>query len=132
MITEPGLVTIVEHRGESVGVLLCVLDVNPALRRMEGSAGPVKYIRFLRDRKRIRTLVVYAVGIRKAYQGTRVFTLLLGSMRRMAERFDTLTCTWMHPANFLSVAAAQRIGLEEHKHLLIYRKRLGAAEGGMQ
>ena len=132
LITEPGLVAIAEHRGEAVGVLLCVLDVNPALRRMEGSAGPLKYIRFLRDRKHTRTLVVYAVGIRKPYQGTRVFTLLLGSMRRMVERFDTLTCTWMHPGNFLSVAAAQRIGLEEHKHLLIYRKRLGAAQGGMQ
>ena len=132
MITEPGLVTIVEHRGKPVGVLMCVLDVNPALRRMSGTAGPLKYFRFLRDRKTLRTLVVYAVGIRQAYQGTRVFTLLLASMRRMEERFDTLTCTWMHPANTLSVATAARVGLEEHKHLLIYRKRLGREQPGQE
>ena len=130
MITDPGLVTIVEHRGRPVGVLLCVLDVNPALKGMKGAAGPIKYIRFLRERRRIRTLVVYAVGIRKAYQGTRVYTLLFDSMRRMVERYDTLTCTWIHPGNFLSVATATRVGLVPHKHFLIYRKRLISGRGG--
>jgi len=132
MITDPDLVTIVEHRGRPVGVLLCVLDVNPALKRMKGAAGPVKYIRFLRERRTIRTLVVYAVGIRKAYQGTRVYTLLFDSMRRIVDRYDALTCTWIHPGNFLSVATASRVGLEPRKHFVIYRKRLTNGIGGRQ
>jgi len=129
-ITEPELVTIVEHRGKPAGVLMCVLDINPLLRCMDGRTGPLKYLRFLDAKKRIRTLVVYAVGIRKAYQGTRVFTLLMDSMRRMADSFDVLTCTWMHPGNPLSVATAARVGLQPHKHLQMYRKDISSEEGG--
>jgi hypothetical protein len=128
-ITEPELVTIVEHRGNPVGVLMCVLDINPLLRRMNGRAGPLGTLRFLAGKKRIRTLVVYAVGIRKAYQGTRVFTLLLQSMQRMADSFDVMTCTWMHPDNLLSVATASRVGLIPYKHLQIYRKQIPVLEG---
>jgi len=132
IITRPELVTIVEHRGTPVAVLMCVLDVNPLLRRMHGKTGPLKYLRFINGRKRIRTLVLYAGGIRKAYRGTRVFTLLLDSMRRMADSFDVLTCTWIHPDNRLSVATASRIGLVPHKHLQMYRKQIPPGEGGRQ
>jgi hypothetical protein len=121
-VTEPDLITIVEHHGNPVGVLMCALDVNPLLRRMHGRMGVLGGLRFLRDRKRIRTLVVYAVGIRRDYQRTRVFAILLDSMRDMARRYDTLTCTWMSPSNPLAIAASQRMGLREHKHFLIYRR----------
>jgi hypothetical protein len=124
LITRPALVTIVEHRGLPVGALLCVLDVNPLLRRMNGTAGPLNYCRFLAGRMRIRTLVVYAVGIRKAYQGTRVFTLLMDSIRRTAGSFDVLTCTWMHPGNALSCRTAARVGLVPDKHFTIYSKQV--------
>ena len=132
VITRPELVTIVEHRGKPVGVLMCVLDINPLLRPMNGRLGPLKYLRFLDGKKRVRTLVVYAVGIRKAYRGTRVFTLLMDSMRRMADPFDVLTCTWMHPGNPVSVATAARIGLLPHKHLQMYRKNISSGEGGVR
>ena len=72
-----------------------------------------------------------AAGIRKTYQGTRVSALLFGSLRRMADRFDRLTCTWMHPGNVLSLSAAARAGLQAHKHFQIYRKRLINGEGGL-
>ena len=122
LVTDPGLVTIVEHHGNPVGVLLCALDVNPLLRRMGGRPGPFRILRFLRDRKRIRTLVVYAVGIKKEYQRTRVFAMLLESMRTMARRFDVLECTWMSRSNPLSIAAAERMGMREHKHFLVYAR----------
>jgi len=123
MVTDPSLVTIVEHRGEPVGVLMCVLDVNPLLKELGGRVGPISTLRFLRGRRRIGTLVVYAVGIRKAYQRSRVYALLVQSMRRMARRFDVLECTWMSPGNVLALAAARRMGMKEHKHFLIYRRQ---------
>lgn len=122
VVTDPGLVAIVEHHGNPVGVLMCALDVNPILRGMRGRPGPFGYLRFLRERKRIRTLVVYAVGIKKDYQRTRVFAMLLDSMRAMARRYDVLECTWMSPSNALALAAAKRMGMREHKHFLMYAK----------
>ena len=128
MVTDPSLVAIVEHRGVPVGVLMCVLDVNPILRKLRGKAGPLSVLRFLRDRKRVRTLVIYAVGIRKAYQRTRAFVLLSDALPRMAQGFDVLESTWMSSSNLLAIAAARRMGMIEHKHFCMYRKDLG--QGG--
>ncbi|MEW6512013.1 MAG: hypothetical protein AB1428_13765 [Bacteroidota bacterium] len=124
MVSDPVLVAIVEHRGTPVGVLLCVLDVNPLLREFHGTTGPLKYFLFRRKRKSIKTLIVFAVGIKKAYQRTRVYALLTDAMRRMARGYDVLESSWMSPSNPLSIAAAWRMGMEEYKHFKIYRKRL--------
>lgn len=128
MVTDPSLVAIVEHRGVPVGVLMCVLDVNPILRKLHGKAGPLSFLRFMRDRKKVRTLVIYAVGIRKAYQRTRAFVLLSDALRRMAQGFDVLESTWMSSSNPLAIAAARRMGMVEHKHFRMYAKHLG--QGG--
>lgn len=130
MITGPSLVAIVEHRGVPVGVLMCVLDVNPVLRKLRGGSGPVSALRFLHGRKDVRTLVLYAVGIRKAYQRTRAYVLLSDALRTMAQGYDILDSTWMSSCNGLAVAAARRMGMKEHKHFLMYRKQL--AKGGAQ
>ncbi len=124
LVTEPGLITIVEHRGMPVGVLMCVLDINPLLKRMDGKIGPIRYLRFLRGRREIRKLVVYAVGIRPACRNGRIFRLLLDSMLRMAMRYDSVETTWMSPANIPSIRASERLGLKPDKQFAIYAKHL--------
>jgi len=124
LVTDPDLVVIVEHDGKAVGVLLCVLDINPLLKKLRGKVGPIKYIRFLRERKRIRRLIVYAVGIRKAYRGTEVFRLLLRTMCRIALRYDALETTWMSDNNGSAVRAADHLGLEPDKQFAIYEMAL--------
>ena len=129
MVTDPSLVAIAEHRGKPVGALMCVLDVNPLLRRFRGKASLPAYLRFVHDRKNVKTLIVYAVGIRKAYQRTRAFVLLSDALRQMAKRFDVLETTWMSSSNALAIAAARRMGMVEHKHFRMYRKQLDRTEG---
>lgn len=128
MITDPSLVAIVEFRGAPVGVLMCVLDVNPILRTLRGRTGPVSLLRFMQKRKRVRTLVIYAVGIRKEFQRTRAFVLLSDALRTMAKNFDVLESTWMSSSNTLAIAAARRMGMVEHKHFRMYTKSFG--QGG--
>ena len=125
LVTLPELVVIVEHEGVPVGVLECVLDINPLLRQFRGKIGPVKFLRFLRRRKKIRNLIIYAVGIKKAYQGTHVFALLLDAACRIARNFDVLETTWMSDDNKLALRAAKLLGLERDKEFVIYRKTLG-------
>ena len=126
LVTLPELVVIVEHEGVPVGVLECVLDINPLLRQFRGTVGPVKFLRFLRKRKKIRNLIIYAVGIKKAYQGTHVFALLLDAACRMARNFDVLETTWMSDDNKLALRAAKLLGLERDKEFVIYGKTLGS------
>ena len=125
LVTRPDLVKIVEHNGEPVAVLHCVLDINPLLRRLRGRVGPLKYLRFLRDRKRIRTLIVYTVGIKPAHQHTRVSHLLQQAFCRMARGFDGLEATWVSPDNLPALGAAESLGLRPDKHFGIFEKRLG-------
>jgi len=124
LVTFPDLIKIVEHRGKPVGVLQCVLDINPLLRRMNGSVGPLKYIRFLLQRKRICNLVIYAVGIKRAYQRTRVFHLLFRAMCQIALKYQVLETTWMSDENNPAVRAAEHLGMKPDKEFVIYEKHL--------
>jgi hypothetical protein len=124
LVTLPELITIVEYRGEPVGVLEYVLDINPLLKTLNGRVGPIKYLNFLRARKKIRNAIIYAVGVKKAFQGTRVYKLLLDSACRVAVKYDTLETTWMSDENHLALRAAGHLGLERDKEFAIYRKEL--------
>jgi hypothetical protein len=120
LITDPSLICIAEHHGEPVGVLMCVLDVNPLLREFHGRRGPLKLIRFLRGKKHIRSLIVYAVGIKRRYQHTRVYPLLYEAGARIARRFGSAECTWVSEGNMLARRSAERLGMEPDKHFAIY------------
>ena len=124
LVTLPDLIKIVEYNGEPVGILHCVLDVNPALRKLKGKAGPLKLIRFLRERKRIRKLIIFSVGIKKAHQHGRAFWLLLNSFSQVCRTYQALETTWMSEKNIPAVKAAEYFGLEPDKHFAIYKKSL--------
>jgi hypothetical protein len=118
---------IVEHHGEAVAVLMFVLDINPLLQRLQGRVGPIKYLRFLHEKKHIRKLIVYAVGIKRSYQRTRVFSLLLSEAVRIASKYESLETTWMTEDNVLAMKAAERLGMRPDKQFGIYEMRLSGS-----
>lgn len=124
LVTFPELVLIVEHRGRPVGVLECVLDINPLLRPLNGRAGPIKYLRFRSGRKRVRTLILYAGGVKKAYRKTRVIALLFNEFCRLSRHYDTFETTWMSPDNVLAARIAEALGMERDKEFAVYCKEL--------
>ncbi|OGU74101.1 MAG: hypothetical protein A3H45_06980 [Ignavibacteria bacterium RIFCSPLOWO2_02_FULL_55_14] len=120
LVTRPDLNVIVEHGEEPVGVLQCVLDVNPLLQPMRGGrATPFGVFHFLTHRSHIRRLIVYAVGIKRHWQRGRVHALLFDALHRMARNFDELETTWMSPDNAIALHAAERFGMTEDKHFAI-------------
>ena len=124
LVTFPSLITIVEHLGEPVGVLECVLDINPLLKKLNGRVSPLGYWQYLRARKSVRSLIIYAVGIKRAFQGTRVYKLMLDSLCSQLMAYETLETTWMSEENLLALRAAEHLGLERDKEFAIYRKIL--------
>jgi hypothetical protein len=126
LVTEPSLVQIVEHCGDPVAVLHCALDVNPALRRMGGRAGPLRLARFLRERPRIDTLVVFAVGVKRAWQGTRVFRYVFDAMCRIALRFRACETTWISANNHAVQRVSERLGLLPDREFALYARALEA------
>ena len=124
LVTDPKLIAIVEHNGIPAGVLMCVLDINPLLQKLQGSVGPIKYLRFLRQRRDIRTLIVYAVGVKKAYQRSRVIQLLAEQLPLMAHSYDSLETTWISRDNALTTKLAEKFGMLPDKHFAMYQMKL--------
>lgn len=124
LVTFPDLIKIVEHNGNPVGIVHCVLDINPALRKLRGKAGPLKLVRFLRDRKKIKKLIFFSVGIKKAYQHGRTYLLLFNSFSQMCREYKVLETTWMSEENSSAIKAAEYFGLKPDKNFAIYKKHL--------
>ncbi len=124
LVTRPRLLALVERRGTTVGVAQCALDVNPLLRRLGGRPGPVGGARFLLDRRHVRDVVFFAVGIKREYQAGEVARLLVDYLCWALRDARLLTTTWMTDDNAAALGGAARFGLEPSKRFAIYGRRL--------
>jgi len=123
-VTNPSLIQIVEHYGKPVGVLQCVLNINPLLQSLKGRFSITDIYKLLVQRKAIREVIIYAVGIKKAYQNSRAFILLTNAMLKIAQRYPVVYCTWMSDDNVAAVKASEIIGLKPYKWFEVYGKSL--------
>jgi hypothetical protein len=124
LVTRPELVKIIEHQGRPVGVVHCVLDINPLLRKMNGKTGLLKALRFLYGRRKIKTLIIFSVGIKKAYQHTQAFRLLLQAFCQTVQKYEVLETTWLSGENSTVMASAEHLGLKPDKQFAIYKKSI--------
>ncbi len=127
-VTKPGLICIVEHKGEPVGVVQFMFNVNPLLAPMRGRITPWSMLKFLWQRRQVREIVLYAVGIKKAYQKSKVLSLLYEAMHRIVQKYPTAYCTWTTDDNIAAIKAAESVGLEPYKWFTIFGKRLNDKE----
>jgi hypothetical protein len=125
LVTAPHLVIIVEHKGKPVGVIQLVLNINNLLRSLNGKAGIGDSLGFIWKRHQLKELVIYAIGIKKAYQNSPVFMLILDAVCRIMKRYSVLSTTWMTDTNLAAIKASERLGLRPYKWFDIYEKKLG-------
>ncbi len=124
LVTYPKLIIIVEHGKEPVGVLQCVLNINNILRPMRGKVRLPDYLRFLNGRRSVSDIVIYAIGIKKAYQKTRVFKLMFDGAYKIFQRYPVVSTTWMTENNVAATRASELLGLKPYKWFAIYEKFL--------
>ncbi len=123
-VTYPKLNIIVEHHGEPVGVLQCVLNINNLLQPMKGKFNMFDLLGFLRKRPWINEIIIYAIGVKRAYQKTVVFKLLFESVCKIVQRYPIVSTTWMTEDNVSAIRASELLGLEPYKRFAIYEKVL--------
>ncbi|MCY0988545.1 N-acetyltransferase [Nannocystis sp. ILAH1] len=89
MVLEPGLPIIAEVKGEPVAFVITILDVNPVLKKLDGRLFPFGIVRLLWDLK-VRKVVkggrLILLGIKAAYRGQGIDTLLFLATHRAAQR----------------------------------------------
>jgi hypothetical protein len=123
-VTYPSLVIFVEKGDEPVGVLQCMLNINPLIKMFNGRMKWIDYPIYFHKRKFIKEIILYAVGIKKQYQGTKVAQLLVDALSYIGSKYKTLSTTWMSDDNIKAVKHAEYFGLEPYKWFSIYKKSL--------
>ena len=125
-VTPPDLIQFVEYKGNPVAAVHFVHDINPALKKLNGKAGVIKYIKFIKGIKRINSAIIFAVGIKKAFRNSQVTKLLFNVTVNTARKFNSLETTWMYDDNKTIVSLAERLGLKKDKEFAVYSKNLTA------
>jgi hypothetical protein len=105
-------------------VLQCVLNVNPLLKTLNGKLRMAALPGLWRQRKSIREIVIFAVGVKKAYRKGRVFRMLHAAMVEMLQRYPAVFSTWMTEKNMTAIKASEVIGMEPYKWFEIFEKTL--------
>lgn len=121
-VTVPELTTIVELNGRAIAVAQFMQDVNPLLQRLGGRTGPIKFLRYQRERKRVRSLVMYAVGVRKEYQRSYAMALILRGTLETMSKCTHVSTTWV--ADDYVAAFGRRLGFEPDRTFGMYAKDL--------
>ncbi|NML07404.1 GNAT family N-acetyltransferase [Sphingomonas sp. G-3-2-10] len=120
------LPVIVHHRGEPVGALLCVPDMNPFIRDTRSRLGIATPIHFLRHRLSRSRAVILLYSVDPAHQnrglnGAMLFRL---ATALKASGYASVGGTWIADVNGASLRQAEKIGARSLHELAIFGKRL--------
>ncbi|UCG44211.1 MAG: hypothetical protein JSU73_06285 [candidate division WOR-3 bacterium] len=96
-LAEPVLCPIVEYNGEPAAMAVGLPDYNQILHRLNGSLAPFGWLRFLTQRRRITQLRVWALGVKRKFQGLGLDALLYYESRRGAQNlgYDRAEVSWI-------------------------------------
>jgi len=124
LVSKPGHILIAESEGRPAAVLHCALDINPILREWRGKAGLLKYARFLRARRDIKTIILFTVAIKRQYRHTRVYFVLLEAFARLASGYAAAETSWLSADNIPAVRAAESLGMRPDRQFAVFAKEI--------
>ena len=130
-IVEPGFALIAEVNGKPAGFLLCVPDINVALRHANGRLTrfgfPIGLLKILYHKRRIKTVRLVALGVVPKYRRHGIAeTLVLRAIESvMIKRgFEGGECSLVLEDNVLMNRFLAAIGADKYKTYRIYSRRL--------
>jgi len=120
--------SVVRERGQVVGILLCIPDLNPLLRTCRSRMGPLTLPRLLLYRRRCRRAVVIIQGVRRRLQNRGLGAVMIHQVLAALKDagYEQLGITWIADVNVASLRGAVRGGGRPLHRLHLYRKALPA------
>jgi GNAT superfamily N-acetyltransferase len=131
-ILDPDLVLFAECRGEPIGFLLALPNLNEVLIRIrDGRLLPFGLPKLLWHRRSVKSVRVILVGMLPEWQRRGVGSLLYSEITRrvLGKGYLGAEMSWVLEDNVLMNRAARLLGGHVHKTYRVYRKTLGAAIG---
>jgi GNAT superfamily N-acetyltransferase len=110
--------------GKVAGVILCVPDMNPMLKRLGGKFGLTAPYEFIRNRLTRKRAVVIYYSVMPEYQGRGLNSAMLHRTIEAcrAAGYTSLGCTWIADVNIASIKQMERIGAKRLHRQHLFRK----------
>jgi GNAT superfamily N-acetyltransferase len=123
----PEMTLLAEVNNEAVACFVAIPDLNQILRRLHGHLTPWGLLRFFYQRRRITTLRVAMLGVKKRYRRLGIDLLLLAEAWKQAPKRDVVygELGWVLEDNRLMVQALEEVGARPYKRYRVYQKDLG-------
>lgn len=124
---------VAERGEETVGAALTLPDINKVLTRLNGRLLPLGWLRFLRERRRIDEIRVFALGVKRQYRHTGTAAAFYAEHWRECLRSDIKRAEtgWILEHNEPMNRAMTALGGDVVKRYRIYERPLpGGGDGG--
>ncbi len=123
-VTTPGLILIAEYNGQPVGAIQFVINFNRLIKPLKGRLMPWNLPGMFLKRRRIKELVIFTVGIKKAFQHTRVSALMIQAAIKIFKKYSSVSTTWISDENKAVIHISELFEMKPYKHFGIYSKPL--------
>lgn len=126
MILDPALSVVCRYKGEPIGAIVCVPDLNPMLKKMKSRIGlmtPFYFIQHKLKRERV-TLIFYSV--KREFHSQGINSAMMGRfLNSFLERgYSKIGGTWIADENIASLKIAEKFGAKPLHRLHLFKKDL--------
>jgi GNAT superfamily N-acetyltransferase len=120
----PEITLLAEIKGEPVGCFVAIPDLNQALRHLHGHLTPWGLVRFFYQRRRIDTVRVAMMGVRKRYRRLGIDLLLYAEAWKHAPKRGIFhgELAWILEDNELMIRALKEVDAQPYKRYRLYQK----------
>ncbi len=127
LIADPDLTLIAELDGRPVGFVICLPDVNRAIKPLDGRLLPLGWLKFLRERRRIDFIRIFALGVLPEHHPVGIGALLYLHVWEAGLRkgYRAGEMSWILEDNLPMNTAAQLMGGRIYKTWRIYELPIG-------
>jgi GNAT superfamily N-acetyltransferase len=130
LFIDPELVLFAEREGEPLGMAVAIPNVNEIIQRIDGRLFPWGWWRLLRERKRVKGVRLFLLGVRASARRLGLPVLFIRRYREILLRSPTyqeLEFSWIVEDNHETIALIRRVGGWRAQTLRLYEKALAPA-----
>lgn len=114
------------YKNEPIGVLVCIPDLNPLLKKIKSRIGLLTlfhYFKYLKNRDRA---IIIFYSVKKKYHSLGVNGVLLCKTLSALKQagYKKMGCTWIADTNTPSLRQVEKMGMQDYHKTTLFKKSI--------